>query len=71
MKKSRSTAAGTKTKFYHTKERLEIVSGCSNCGKSKEEIVKALKERKIDWKKRLEELKRQGLPSVITTEIQR
>jgi hypothetical protein len=69
MKKSRSAAAGTKTKFYHTKEGWEIISGCSNCGKSKEEIIKALKEKKIDLKKKLEELKRQGLPTVITTEI--
>ena len=69
-RKSRSAAAGTKTKFYHTKEKWEIVSGCSNCGKSKEEVVGALKEKKVDWKKRLEELKKQGFPSVITTEIQ-
>jgi len=71
MKKSSSVAAGTKTKFYHTKEKFEIISGCSNCGKSKEEVVKALKEKNIDWKKRLEDLKKQGLPSVITTEIHR
>lgn len=63
-KKSRSAAAGTKTKFYHTKEKLEIISGCSSCGKSKEEIIKALKESKVDWKKRLEELKKQGFPTV-------
>jgi NACalpha-BTF3-like transcription factor len=69
MKKSRSAAAGTKTKFYHTKERWEIISDCSNCGKSKEEIIKALKEKKIDLKKKLEELRKQGLPTVITTEI--
>jgi len=43
MKKSRSVAAGTKTKFCHTKEKLEIISGCSNRGKSKEEVVRALK----------------------------
>jgi hypothetical protein len=50
IKKSRSAAAGTKTKFYHTKEKLEIISGCSNCGKSKEGIVKALEEKEIDLK---------------------
>jgi len=69
MKKSRSAAAGTKTKFYHTKEKLEIISGCSNCGKNKEEIIKAFKEKKIDLKKKLEELKKQGFPTVITSEI--
>jgi hypothetical protein len=70
MKKSRSAAAGTKTKFYHTKEKWEIISGCSNCGKSKEEIIKALKGKEIDLKKKLEELKKQGLPTVITIELQ-
>jgi hypothetical protein len=69
MKKSRSAAAGTKTKFYHTREKIEIISGCSNCGKSKGEVIKALKEKKIDWKERLEELRKQGFPTVITTEI--
>ena len=71
MRKSRSAAAGTKTRFYHTKGKFEIISGCSRCGRSKEEVVKALKEKRIDWKKRLEDLKKQGLPSVITTEIHR
>jgi hypothetical protein len=66
MKRSRSAAAGTKTKFYRTKEKLEIISGCSNCSKSKGEILKALKEKKVDLKKKLEELKKQGLPTVIT-----
>jgi len=28
MRKSSSAAAGTKTKFYHTKEKFEIISGC-------------------------------------------
>jgi len=31
--------------------------------------MKALKENKIDWKKRLEDLKKQGFPTVITTEV--
>lgn len=69
MKKSSSVAAGTRTKFYHTKEKWEIISGCSNCGESKNEVIKALKWGKIDWKKRLEEPKKQGFPTVITTEI--
>jgi hypothetical protein len=70
IKRCRSAAAGTKTKFYRTREKLEVISGCSNCGRSREEIIKALKEKKIDLKKRLEELKRQGFPTLITTEIQ-
>jgi hypothetical protein len=69
IKRCRSAAAGTKTKFYRTKEKLEVISGCLNCGKSRKEVIKALKEKKIDLKRRLEELKRQGFPSLITTEI--
>jgi hypothetical protein len=37
--------------------------------KSKKEVIKALKEKEIDLKKKLEELKKQGLPTVITSEI--
>jgi hypothetical protein len=49
--------------------KWEIISGCSNCGKSKEEIIKALREKRIDLKKKLEELEKGGLPTVITTEV--
>ncbi len=63
---------GTKNKILSYKEKIEIIFDCLNCArKSKEEIMKALKEKKIDWKKMLEELKKQGLPTVITTEIER
>lgn len=43
-----NAAAGTKTKFYHTKEKWEVISGCSNCGKIKEKVIKALKESEVD-----------------------
>lgn len=70
---SRSAASGSKTKFYRTKEKYEILSGCSKCRKSKKEVEKAVeegvksaeKERKI-----MERLKKQGLlKKEITTKL--
>jgi len=61
---SRSSASGSKTTYYKTKEKYEVQSGCSNCGKSVKEIQKALNEGKKDpekEKKILERLKAQGL----------
>ena len=58
------TSAGAKTKFYQTKEKYEIQSGCSNCGKSQKEVEKALKEGISDVekeKKIFERLKAQGI----------
>jgi len=69
---SRSSASGSKTTFYQTKEKYEINSGCSNCGKSKKEVEKAMKEGKEDTdkeKKILERLKQQGFPNEITTKF--
>jgi hypothetical protein len=58
-------AAGkSKTVYYQTKEKYEIQSGCSNCGKSQKEVEKALKEGKedVDKEKRiLKRLKEQGI----------
>jgi len=62
----------TSTKFYQTKEKTEITSGCSNCGKSQKEVEKALKEGSKDVdkeKKILERLKEQGFSSEITTKF--
>ena len=58
------SAAKSITNFYRTKEKHEIQSGCSNCGKSAKEIQKALNEGKKNpenEKKILERLKKQGL----------
>ena len=58
------TSAKSITKFYQTKEKYEIQSGCSNCGKSQKEVEKTLKEGKEDTKKEkkiMERLKSQGL----------
>jgi hypothetical protein len=57
---------------YYTKEKYEIQSGCSNCGKSQKEVQKALKEGKKEpdkEKKILERLKEQGFSSEITTKF--
>ena len=44
---SSSASAGTKRKAFRTQEKYEIIPDkCPNCGKSKKEIEKALKEGK-------------------------
>jgi ribosomal protein S27AE len=66
------SACGKNTRFYQSKEKYEIQSGCSNCNKSKKEIEKALKEGKPDTdkeKKILERLKEQGFSSEITSKF--
>ena len=68
---SQSAAAGRKIKYYRTKEKYEIVSGCSACGKSEKEIQKALKKRSVkDYTKRIEELRKAGLPTEITMRVE-
>lgn len=74
LQTSTSHAAGkTKTKYYYTKDRYEVHSGCSNCGKSAKEVEKALNEGKKDPekdKKIMERLRQQGLFSgEITTKF--
>ena len=62
--KTSRTSAKSITKFFRTKEKYEIQSGCSNCGKSQKEVEKALKKGKKDPEKEkriLERLKKQGL----------
>lgn len=75
LQTSVSRAAGrTSTKFYQTKEKTEVTSGCSNCGKSQKEVERALKDNNSDGdlekeKKILERLKQQGFPGEITTKF--
>jgi len=38
--------AGRSTKYVKSHESTEVISGCSNCGKSKEEIQKAFEHGK-------------------------
>lgn len=43
--RSRSAAAGTKTKWYRSKEEFIVMSAeCPNCHKKREEIEKELKK---------------------------
>jgi len=70
--KTSRTSAKSVTKFYQTKEKYEINSGCKECGKSQKEVEKALKEGKSDMDKEkriLERLKKQGLSGEITTKF--
>ena len=68
--KSQSAAAGSKVTWSKKAEGHVLISEkCPNCGKTKEEIEKAWKEgftnRKVDYKKRIEELKKLGFSGVI------
>ena len=61
---SRSSASGSKTTYYKTKEKYQVQSSCPNCGKSAKQIQKALDEGVKDpekEKKILKRLKDQGL----------
>jgi len=70
--RSHSSASGSKTTYFKTKEKYEVQSPCPNCGKSVKEIQKALIEGKKDpekEKKILERLKKQGLDFNVQTKF--
>lgn len=60
---------GKKTyKFHQVPEKYEILSGCKECGKTAEELIKIEKEGKpVDHEARLKKWQESGLPSVITS----
>jgi hypothetical protein len=59
-------SAGSKTKYFRVPESYEIMSGCSNCGKSKKEIVDFLEGKEsLSHEERIERLKKRGLPLII------
>lgn len=61
-------SAGSKTKYFRVPESYEIVSGCSNCGKSQKEIIDFLEgKEKLSHEERIEKLKKRGLPLRIET----
>lgn len=49
------TSAKSDRVFWKTKEKYEIISDCSNCGKSKREVKKAIKEGTPEEKRRKRE----------------
>ena len=61
---SSSASAGTKRKAYRTREKYEIITDkCSNCGKTKKEIEKRLKEGKVPSREEvIRRAKEAGLP---------
>lgn len=66
------TSSKTSTKFYKTKEKYEVQANCPNCGKSAKEIEKAFNEGVKDpekTKKKLKELEKLGLPTIIETKM--
>ena len=62
MSKSRFGSGGP----VYTKERFEVLSGCSACGKSEKEVRDALEgKKKLSHSERLKLWKKRGLPLVI------
>ena len=64
FKTTHSGGAGTKRKAYRTQESYSILSDkCPNCGKSKKQIEKALKEEpKFSHEEIISKAKEAGLP---------
>jgi len=61
-------SAGSRTKYFRVPESYEIISGCSNCGKSKKEIINFLEGREeLSYEERIERLKKRGLPLRLET----
>jgi hypothetical protein len=62
-------SAGSKTKYFRVPESYDIVSGCSNCGKSKQDIIDFLAgKEKLSYEERIDRLKKRGLPLRIKTD---
>jgi DNA-directed RNA polymerase subunit RPC12/RpoP/rubredoxin len=61
---SSSASAGTKRKAFRTPEKYEILADkCPNCGKSKKEIERALREgRQLSNEEIIKRMKEAGLP---------
>ena len=68
-KRSQSASARSKTTFHKEDEGLVLLSEkCSKCGKTKREIEgkrKGKQEKKVDLKKRIEELEELGFSGTI------
>ena len=66
---SKCRAGGRNTRYQH--EKFEVISGCSACGKSKEEVEKALNGplKKESHEERLKRLRESGIPTVIETPV--
>ena len=63
---SKSRAGGKVTRIQ--KERYNVMSGCSECGKSQKEVEKALntgKTREESHEERLKRVRDAGLPTII------
>ena len=62
-------SAGSKTKYFRVPESYDIVSGCSNCGKTQKEITDFWEgKEKLSHEERIEGLKKRGLPLRISKE---
>jgi heterodisulfide reductase subunit B len=66
---SKCRAGGRNTKYQREKD--EVLSGCSECGKSKKEVEEALETsaKEITPEKLKKRLKEAGLPTVIESKV--
>jgi len=56
------------TRYFSVPEKVNILSGCPNCGKTKNEIQKAIdtgKTKVLTHEERIEMLKKRGLPLIL------
>lgn len=63
-------SAGTKYIYHRTPEKYEVLDKCPNCGKTKEEIQKALDTgitKQLSHEERLRRLMKAGLPTKIVS----
>lgn len=59
-------SSGSKTVYKRIPERYEIIGDCENCGAKKKKIIENIDgdRKKVDIKKKIENLKNLGLPLV-------
>ena len=61
-------SAGAKTTYYRVPDTYQVLEDCPNCGKSKKDIELKFEGKYVDdekLKKRMEQLKKQGIPTKI------
>jgi hypothetical protein len=69
VKSSQCRAGGKNTRIQKSGE--DILSGCSECGKSKEEVIAALEgnDKKMTDEQKLKRLREAGLPTTMEFEV--
>lgn len=68
--KTSRISAGAKTTYHKVPESYEILNGCSACGKSEKEILRAFETgitKELSHEERLKRLREAGLPTKIVS----